>query len=103
MSTPNREQAFTLVVVQALEAIMVMSVMAVMEVEVDIVVKGQRITAVHTAAMTIIQPKTVGRVRKSKTNNSKCSHTNMHKMLTVVMLSSAMIVVNPVICAMNGN
>ena len=95
MSTPNREQAFTLVVVE---------VVAVVEVEVDTVEKGQRIAAVHTAARTTIQPKTVGSARKSKTNNSKHSHANVHEMPAVmIVLLSAIIVVNPVICAMNAN
>ena len=97
MSTPNWEQASTRGRGGSWRAV---EVVAVVE---DTVEKGQRIGAVHTAARTTIQPKTVGSARKSKTN-SKHSHANVHEMpAAMVMLSSVIIVVNPVICAMNAN
>jgi len=82
----------------------VVEVVAAVEVEADTVEKGQRIRAVHIAARTTIPLKTAGSVKRIRTNNSKCSHANMHEMPAVmIMLSSAIIVVKPVICAMNAN
>jgi hypothetical protein len=66
------------VVVEAVEAVEVVEVAVVVEDEVDVVEKVQRIGAVHTAARTTIQPKTVGSARKSKTNNS--NHANVFEM-----------------------
>jgi hypothetical protein len=64
--------------------------------------KGRRPKTAHIAEWTTIQPKTVGSTRKSKTNNT--NHINVHEMPAVmIMLLSAIIVVNPVICAMNAN
>jgi len=72
--------------------------------EVDEEQKGQGPETAHIAEWITTLPKTAGSVKRIRTNNSKRSHANMHEMPAVmIMLSSAIIVVNPVICAMNAN
>ena len=72
--------------------------------EVDEEQKGQGPETAHIAEWITTLPKTAGSVKRIRTNNSKCSHANMHEMPAVmIMLSSAIIVVKPVICAMNAN
>ena len=81
-----------------------MEVVAVVEVESDPVAKGQRIRAVYTAARTTIPLKTAGSDKRIRTNNSKHSHANVREMpAAMIMMSSAIIVVNPAICVMNAN
>ena len=79
----------------------------VMEVEVDTAVeKGQRIRAVHTAEWITTLPKTAGSIKGSNpdsSSNHSHSYANVREMPTMKMMSSAIIVVNPVICAMNAN
>jgi len=80
--------------------------------EVDVVAevneqKGQGPETAHIAEWITTLPKTAGSVKGSNPNgssNHSHSHTNVHEMPAVmIMLSSAIIVVNPVICAMNTN
>ena len=81
----------------------VVEVVAAVEVEIDTVEKGQRIRAVHIAARTTIPLKTAGSIKRIRTNNSKCRHANVREMPTMRMTSSVIIVVKPVICAMNAS
>jgi len=82
----------------------VVEVMVAVEVKADTVEMGQRIRAVHIAARTTIPPKTVGSGKRIRGNNSKHSHANVREMpVAIKMISSAIIVVNPVTCAMNAN
>jgi len=82
----------------------VVEVVAAVEVETDTVEKGQRIRAVHIAARTTIPPKTVGSGKRIRANNSKHSHANVREMPAAMrMTSSVIIVVKPVICAMNAS
>ena len=91
-------------VVEVLVADEVVEVVAVVEVEADTVEKGQRIRAVHIAARTTIPPKTVGSGKRIRVNNSKDSHANACEMPAAIkMMSSAIIVMDPVTCAMNAN
>jgi len=92
-----------LVVVEVVVADDVVEVVAAVEVEADMVEKGQRIRAVHIAARTTIPPKTAGSVKRIRTNNRKHRHANIHKMPTMRMTSSVIIVVKPVVCAMNAS
>ena len=80
--------------------------------EVDVVAevdeqKGEGPKTAHIAEWITTLLKTAGSVKGSNlkgSSNHSHSHANMHEMLAVmIMLSSAIIVVNSVICAMNVN
>jgi len=90
------------VIVEVVVGDEVVEVVAGVEVEADMVEKGQRIRAVHIATRTTIPPKTVGSGKRIRANNSKHSHTNVREMPAAMrMTSSIIIVVKPVVCAMN--
>jgi len=94
------------VVVDVMVADEVVEVVAAVEVEIDTVEKGQRIRAVHTAEWITTLPKTAGSVKGSNldgSSNHRNSHANVHEMPTMKMMSSAIIVVNPVTCTKNAN
>jgi len=95
-----------LVVVEVVVADKVVEVVAAVEVEADTVEKGLRIRAAHSAEWITTLPKTAESVKGSNpdgSSNHRHSHANVREMPTMKMMSSAIIVVNPVTCAMNAN
>jgi len=70
--------------------------------EVDEEQKGQGPETAHIAEWITTLPKTAGSVKRIRTNHSH-SHANVREMPTMKMMSSAIIVVKPVICAMNAS
>ena len=74
--------------------------------EVDEEQKGQGPETAHIAEWITTLPKTAGSVKGSNPDSSSKhshSHANVLEMPTMKMMSSAIIVVKPVICAMNAN
>jgi len=84
----------------------VMEVVTAVEVEADTVEKGKRIRAAHTAEWITTLLKTAGSIKGSNpdvSSNHRHSHANVREVPMMKMMSSTIIVVNPVTCAMNAN
>ena len=74
--------------------------------EVDEEQKGQGPETAHIAEWITTLPKTAGSIKGSNLDSSSKhshSHANVLEMPTMKMMSSAIIVVKPVICAMNAS